>query len=53
MILKLLYIGPGMGGGLFAAIIGIIISVFVSLFAIFWYPIKKIYRKIKGTPKES
>lgn len=44
----LLYIGPGMGGGLFAAILGILISLIMSLFAIFWYPFKKMYRKLRG-----
>ncbi len=49
----ILYVGPGMGGGLFAAILGIMISLFVSLFAILWYPFKKIYRKIRGPKKEN
>ena len=48
----LLYIGPGMGGGLFAAILGILVSLVMSLFAILWYPIKKLYRKIRSL-KES
>lgn len=43
-----LYIGPGMSGGLFAAVLGILLSLFMSLFAILWYPVKKIYRKIRG-----
>lgn len=49
----LLYIGPGMGGGLFAAIFGIIISVVMSLFAILWYPIKKMYRRFRGLNESS
>jgi hypothetical protein len=36
-----------MGGGLFAAVLGIIISLVMSLFAILWYPFKKLYRKIR------
>lgn len=45
----LIYIGPGMSGGLFAAVLGILISLFMSLFAILWYPFKKIYRKFRGS----
>jgi O-antigen/teichoic acid export membrane protein len=52
MIFILLYVGPGMGGGLFAAILGIIVSLIVFLFAILWYPFKKIYRKIRGNKLE-
>jgi TM2 domain-containing membrane protein YozV len=47
-----LYIGPGMGGGLFAAVLGIIISLIMSLFAILWYPFKKLYRKIRKKEEE-
>lgn len=52
MLSEILYIGPGMGGGFFAAVLGIIISLIVSLFAILWYPFKKIIKKIRGS-KES
>ena len=45
---KILYIGPGMSGGVFAAIIGILASFFFSLIAIFWYPFKKLIRFIKS-----
>lgn len=41
---NLLYIGPGLGGGVIAAIIGILTSFFLSLIAIFWYPFKKLIR---------
>ena len=43
-----LYIGPGLGGGVIAAIFGIITAFFLSLIAIFWYPIKKCIKFIKG-----
>lgn len=52
MLLEILYMGPGMGGGFFAAVLGIIISLVVSLFAILWYPFKRIIKKFKGS-KES
>ena len=38
------YIGPGMGGGIFAAAIGIILAILIGIFAIIWYPIKRIMK---------
>ena len=35
------YIGPGMGGGLIAAIIGFLAAVLLGLFGILYYPIKR------------
>jgi preprotein translocase subunit SecD len=42
------YIGPGMDGGALSVIIGILISFFIALFAIVWYPIKRLIKKFKG-----
>lgn len=47
LIFKLLYIGPGMSGGVFAVLIGILTSFLLSLIAIFWYPFKRLFRRIK------
>jgi hypothetical protein len=41
------YIGPGLGGGVIAAVLGILASFFLALFAILWYPFKRLYQKIK------
>lgn len=41
------YIGPGMDGGALSVIIGILISFFMALFAIVWYPIKRLIKKFK------
>ena len=46
------YIGPGLGGGFIAAILGIIISFFLALFAILWYPVKKIIAKFRKKKEE-
>ena len=35
------YIGPGMGGGVIAAIFGIIAAFFLGLWGILYYPIKR------------
>ena len=40
--------GPGMGGGIFAATIGIIVAILIGIFAIIWYPIKQIFKKKKN-----
>lgn len=42
------YIGPGLGAGAVAAILGLIGAFFLGLFAILWYPVK---RMIKGKKK--
>lgn len=41
------YIGPGLGGGVVAAVLGILASFFLALFAIIWYPFKRLYQKIR------
>ncbi len=39
-----LYIGPGMGGGVIAAIFGIIAAFFLGLWGILYYPIKRAFK---------
>ena len=41
------YIGPGMGGGVIAATVGIIIAIFAALFGLIWFPLKKLIKKRK------
>tara|TARA_B100001769_G_C21734836_1_gene403520 strand:- start:57 stop:257 length:201 start_codon:yes stop_codon:yes gene_type:complete len=43
----LAYIGPGLGLGLFASIIGLILSILLFFVAIIWFPLKKIFKKNK------
>ena len=45
------YIGPGMGGGIIAASIGIVIAIFAFLFGILWFPIKRLINKNKNKKK--
>ena len=47
------YVGPGMGGGLIAATIGVVVALLVSIFALLWFPIKKILKKKKQNNLES
>lgn len=35
------YVGPGLGLGALAVIVGIVLSVLIALLAIVWYPIKR------------
>ncbi len=37
------YIGPGLGAGTVAVVLGVIASVFLALFAVIWYPLKRIF----------
>ena len=40
------YIGPGMGGGLIAATIGIVVAIIAALFGILWFPLKRLWIKM-------
>lgn len=42
------YLGPGMGGGLIAATIGIVIAFFALIFGIIWFPLKRYFIKKKN-----
>ena len=42
------YIGPGMGVGAITVVLGILSSIFLGLFAIIWYPLKRLLKKMKG-----
>ena len=48
-----LYIGPGMGGGVIAAIFGIIAAFFLGLWGILYYPIKRALKNNKKKNKLS
>lgn len=45
------YIGPGLGVGTIAVILGVIGSIFLALFAVCWYPLKRLFKK-RGVKKE-
>ena len=46
------YIGPGLGAGTVGVILGVIGSIFLALFAIFWYPLKRLFKKFKKPQPE-
>ena len=47
------YIGPGMGGGVIAAIFGLIAAFFLGLWGILYYPIKRAFKNKKKKKKSS
>jgi len=44
----LLYLGPGLGGGILAVISGIFLTIFGFLVAVFWLPLKRLIGYIKS-----
>ena len=44
---SLAYLGPGIGGGVIAATIGIIIAIFAAFFGLIWFPVKRFFKKKK------
>jgi len=45
------YIGPGMGGGVIAAIIGFFAAIILGLWGILYYPIKRALKNRKDKKK--
>lgn len=45
------YVGPGLGLGAIGAVLGVIFSIFLALLGIFWYPIKRLIKKIRTRKK--
>jgi len=41
----LAYVGPGLGLGTIAVALGVIGSLFLAVFAILWYPVKRMLKK--------
>ena len=46
------YIGPGMGGGVIAAVIGFLAAIILGLWAILYYPIKRALKKRNKTSSD-
>ena len=47
------YLGPGIGGGVVAATIGIIVAIFAALFSLIWIPVKEYLKKEKKEKKNN
>lgn len=42
----LAYVGPGLGAGTIGVVIGLLVSVLLAIFALFWYPLKRLFRRL-------
>jgi len=41
------YLGPGIGGGVILATVGIIVAFFAALVGLVWFPLKRLIKKLK------
>ena len=49
----LAYIGPGVGAGAIAAVLGVLGSIFLAIVAVLYYPIKRLLKNKKGKTAKS
>jgi hypothetical protein len=42
------YIGPGLGAGALATILGVLLGIVMLIAGIIWYPIKRLIRSLKS-----
>ena len=42
------YIGPGVASGALAAVVGVLGSIVLALFAVIYYPIKRMFKRRKA-----
>lgn len=47
------YIGPGLGAGTLGVILGLLGSILIAVFAFFWYPIKRTFKKWTSSGDDS
>ena len=41
------YLGPGLGGGILAATVGVIVAILAAIFGLIWFPLKRFLKKRK------
>ena len=47
------YLGPGIGGGVIAATIGLIVAIFAAISGLIWFPIKRLLKKRKEKKEDN
>ena len=47
------YIGPGLGAGAIAAVIGVFGSIFLALFAVIYYPVKRALKRRRAAASDT
>ncbi len=40
------YVGPGLGAGAISLVLSVILSLAIALFALIWYPFKRLLKKL-------
>ena len=43
------YVGPGVGAGTIAIVLGILSSIFLAFVGIIWYPVKRLIKRRKAS----
>ena len=43
----LAYVGPGLGAGALAAVLGVLAGIFLLVIGIVWYPLKMLYKRVR------
>ena len=41
------YLGPGIGGGILVATLGIVIAIFAAIIGVIWFPLKRFLKRRK------
>ena len=47
------YTGPGLGAATIAMVVGFFTSIFIALFAVIWYPVKRLLKNRKKSQAAS
>jgi preprotein translocase subunit SecF len=47
------YIGPGIGAGTIAVVLGVLSSIFFAFVGILWYPVKRLLKRKRPPMKHS
>lgn len=47
------YVGPGLAAGTIGVICGIVGSIFIAVFAVLWYPFKRLLKKLKKSKPQN
>jgi hypothetical protein len=43
----LAYVGPGLGVGALAAVLGVVAGILMLVVGVVWYPLKRLYRRYR------
>jgi hypothetical protein len=47
------YVGPGLGLGAIGALIGIVVTVILAVLGLLWYPVKRLYFRMRSKIRHS